>query len=407
MSRSRHHSSFLLFSLLTLLALSLQGCLGLGSSSNAPTGNFKRTTTGANGQQLGVNTDVLFQGKIYFTQGRNIFMLDGTRTPHQLTRGVDARDPAISPDKKQIVFDTRYKNYSDLVYMSAQGGPIHTLRSGNGRFYPDPAAPSIIKNTFFWYEQPVWSPDGTGIFFLSDLQKNFDWYFLGNPFNAAPFLDLQVFSLPFNADPATKAQAIAYASYGDGGDRDIGFRSGHTNQIIYTHYGYDKTGTQQVIQLFMTDTTAIATHPRLYSPIQDAGIAITPPNVQCIQPVISPDGNSVAYIRREGDGQMGLYVMPLPNQDVTTAPNDPANVKAALLPYNQSTLILKQQFVSQPFWSPDGKQLAYLSYSNNEFDIWLVKLSVNQKTGMYSMQGSPSQLTSGGVDGDSRPFWTA
>lgn len=396
-----------MFLLLSLLALTLQSCLGIGGgSSSTPTGNFKSTNTGTGGQQIGVNTDVLFKGKIYFTQGRNIFVLDGTRTLHQLTKGVDARDPAVSPDKKWIVFDTRYKNYSDLVYIAAQGGPIHTIRTGNGHFYKDPIDPAIIKNTFFWYEQPIWSPDGTNVIFLSDLQKNFDWYFLGNPFNAAPFLDLQVFSLPFTSDATVKAQAIAYASYGDGGDRDEGLRPGYPNQLIYTHYGYDSTGTQQVIQIFLTDTTAIANHPRQYSPVKDAGVALTPTNVQNIQPAISPDGNSVAYIRRESDGQMGLYIMPLPKQDVTSTPNDPNAMKTALAPYNLSSLIVKQQFVSQPFWSPDGKQIAYLTYTNNEFDIWLANLSLNQQTGRYSMQGSPSQLTTGGVDGDSRPFWT-
>ena len=405
MKQSRYWPMFLL---LSLLAFSLQSCLGIGGSSNGTSGgNFKNTNTGSNGQQIGINTNVLFKGKIYFTQGRNIFSLDGTRTLHQLTKGVDARDPSVSPDKKWILFDTRYKNYSDLVYIASQGGPIHTIRTGNGKFYKDPIDPTIIKNTYFWYQQPIWSPDGNSILFLSDLQKNFDWYFLGGFFKSAPFLDLQVFSLPFNSDTTVTAQPIAYASYGDGGDRDESFRPGHPNQLIYTHYGYDSSGSQQVIQLFLTDTTAIANHPHLYSPVNDAGIALTPPNVENIEPAISPDGNSVAYIRREGDGQMGLYVMPLPKQDVTTTPNDPATMKTAMAPYNLSSPIMKQQFLSQPFWSPDGKQIAYLTYTNNEFDIWLANIALNPKTGVYSMQGSPSQLTSGGVDGDSRPFWTS
>jgi Tol biopolymer transport system component len=69
-------------------------------------------------------------------------------------------------------------------------------------------------------------------------------------------------------------------------------------------------------------------------------------------------------------------------------------------------LIVQGQFISQPIWSPDGKQIAYLFYSNNEFDIWLANVAADPKTGAYSMKGSPVPLTSGGVDADSRPFWT-
>jgi len=57
-------------------------------------------------------------------------------------------------------------------------------------------------------------------------------------------------------------------------------------------------------------------------------------------------------------------------------------------------------------WSPDGKQIAYISYNNNEFDLWLAKITFNTKTGKYSLQGNPVQLTTGGIDGNSRPFWT-
>src|SRR5260370_16223893 len=73
--------------LFLLLALSLQSCLGLGDNSNS---NFKSTNTG-NGQ-LGVNqgNQVVFQGKIYFTINHHLWVLDGTRNLHQLTRGKTA-----------------------------------------------------------------------------------------------------------------------------------------------------------------------------------------------------------------------------------------------------------------------------------------------------------------------------
>jgi hypothetical protein len=57
--------------LLLLLALSVQGCLGIGnnnSSSNGPVGNT--ITTNSSGNKVSVAQN-LFKGKIYFTIDHN------------------------------------------------------------------------------------------------------------------------------------------------------------------------------------------------------------------------------------------------------------------------------------------------------------------------------------------------
>ncbi|HEV2661975.1 MAG TPA: hypothetical protein VGU68_15300, partial [Ktedonobacteraceae bacterium] len=90
---------------LLLLALGLQSCLGLGgSSSKSSNTNFQNTNT--NGASIGINkaNQALFKGKIYFTLDHNLYVLDGTRVPHQLTHGMTVQDPAISPDGKWIAF---------------------------------------------------------------------------------------------------------------------------------------------------------------------------------------------------------------------------------------------------------------------------------------------------------------
>lgn len=401
--------------LVALIALTVQGCLGIGGGSNNQ--NFKQTTT-SNGSHIGVNQDnqALFKGKIYFTQGRNLFVVDGNRNITQLTKGVDTRDPSVSPNGKWIAFDQRYKNYSVIAYMPVGGGPEHIIIDGNGHFYLNSG--NFVQNDYYWVGQPAWSPDSSHVLFLSDFQKNFDWANLGSDFSSAPFVDLQIFSISINhgaynnAQGKAASQIVAYADYGDGGDRDPMYRPGNPNQIIYTHYTYDKTGTNQVIQLYLENPNAIAANPNKYSPgVEGSGldpaVALTPPNVENIQPSFSPKGDYVAYVRRTDPTHSSIYVMPLPTTNVTANPNDPAMQKAALAPYNKSSMIVTGQFISQPVWSPDGKQIAYLSYNNNEFDIWLANVSLDPKTGAYKMVGSPVQLTQGGVDADSRPFWTA
>ena len=386
--------------LLLLLSLSfiLQGCLGIGDKT---TPNGKTITTNSNGNQVSVVQN-LFKGDIYFTIDHNLWVTDGKNNTREIMIGGNIYDPAVSPNGKWIAVSLLYKNSSDIDYIPIGGGTRHNLLSGGGSFYNDGG---FIKSSNHWFAQPAWSLDSTHILFLSDIEKE-DWYAATGI--DAPILDLQVFSIPFN-NPSAKPQDIAYASFGDGGDRDASYRPGHPNEIVYTHYAYDTaTRTQQVIQIFLEDANAIANHPGVYHPGlpgYDPGIAITDPKDQDIQPSFSPDGNAIVYVRRESSSQMGLYIMPVP-EGVTANPNDPKVEQKALAPYKKSSHILSGLYVSQPVWSPDGKQIAYISYTNNEFDLWLANITFNTKTGQYSLQGNPVQLTTGGIDGNSRPFWT-
>jgi len=402
----RYQHCYLLL-LLATLALSMQGCLGFGGNSNFTKSSNTNGAIGIN------NTDqAIFKGKIYFTLYHSLVMLDGTRTLHQLTRHMVVQDPVVSPDGKWIAFIVRYNNYSDLVYMPANGGPLHTVITGTGHYDLNQDG----ANDYYWFFQPAWSPDSTHLLFLSDLQKKFYWGRLGGVFANSYFLDFQVFSLPINAPTLVASQAVytvkpvAYAAFGDGGDRDPGYRPNHPNQVIYTHYMYDpNTQTKQLIQIFLEDATLMTKpHYPPYTPLLDPSVALTPsvPDLANLEPAFSPDGNSIAYVRRLDATHEGIYIMPVA-EGVTDNPNNADVQKKALVPYDKSSLILTQQYLSKPTWSPDGKQLAYITYTNNNFDIWLANLSVNPKTGAYTLKGDPVQLTDAGgaLDGDSRVFW--
>lgn len=393
----KHFTPWVKLLFLLSLAFTLQGCFGIGDNSQK--GNT--ITTNSNGNRVSVVQN-LFKGKIYFTIDHNLWVTDGINNTRRIMTGGNIYDPVVSPNGKWIVVSTLNKNSSDIAIMPINGGTRHNLLSGSGSFYNDGG---FIKSSNHWFAQPAWSPDSTHILFLSDIEKE-DWY-AATGINA-PLLDLQVFSIAVN-NTSAKPQDVAYASFGDGGDRDPSYRPGHPSEIVYTHYAYDTaTRTQQVIQIYLEDANAIANHPGVYHPGlpgYDPGIAITDPKDQNIQPAFSPDGNAIVYIRRESPTQMGLYIMSVP-EGVTANPNDPKTEQQALLPYKKSSHILSGQYVSQPVWSPNGKQIAYISYNNSEFDLWLANVTFNAKTGTYSLQGNPVQLTTGGIDGNSRPFWT-
>lgn len=385
--------------LLLLVALSVQGCLGLGGPGG------QQVTTGSNGQQVSVNQDV-FKGRFYLTINHNLFVLNGDNSIKELVATGNVYDPAVSPNGKWIAFIARYKQYSDLCVVATTGGKVRVLRSGAGRFYSNGP---FIHNTFKWYAQPAWSADGASLLFLSDLEKE-NWY--QQTGRDAPLLDMQIFSVSFQ-DPTARPVDVAYATFGDGGDRDVSYRPGHSDQIIYTHYTYDAaTQTQQDIQLYMENPRTISAHPGVYYPGSPGGgfdpsVAITTPDLENIQPIFSPDGSAIAYIQRnKNQTQMSLQIMSVPPDSITSTPNDTKTEALALQAYKHSSRLLSQLYIEQPVWSPDGKQIAYVQYTGGAFDLWIVKISYDAKTGKYRASGSPTQVTSGGIDGESRPVWT-
>lgn len=385
---------------LFIVALFMQSCFGLGAGEQP-------FATGPYGQQVSVNQGS-FQGKFYLTVNGNLYMLDGTHgTTQELVHAGNVMDPAVSPDGKWVAFIQKYPNHSDLCVIPTTGGKVRVLRSGNGSFYNNGG---FIHNTFAWYAQPAWSPDGSTLLFLSDLQKE-DWY--QQTGQDAPLLDLQVFAVPF-ARPQVSPAAVAYATFGDGGDQNPAYRPGHPNQIIYTHYTYDtKTLTQQVVQLYMEDPNAISANPGVYYPGSpgsgyDPAIAITLTSSIVTDPAFSPDGNAIAFIKTNtASNQMALEIMPVPPATITQTPNDPAMEQLALHAYAMGTSsLLTTTSISEPVWSPDGKQIAYYEYANATFDLWIANVSYDSKTGTYSLQGNPVQVTAGGIDAASRPVWT-
>lgn len=393
----RAKSQFGSLLLLVLLAFVLQGCLGLGGPATKSVG------TGSNGNTVNV-VENAFKGKIYATIGHNLFVITGDGESRQLVGGGNISDPAVSPDGTKIAFIQRYKQYSNLAYIAASGGPVHVLLNGNGKFFLNSGG--FMHNTFHWFFEPAWSPDGSTLLFLSDWMKtDYSQQCTGQD---ADLLDLQVFSIPLNKPSAI--QAIAYASFGGGGDRDASYRPGHPDQIVYTHYAdISGSGAQQVVQIYLADPGELARHPDKYcAGGLDSGIAITSAGDQDIQPAFSPDGSALAYVREQNTTQNALYVMPVP-ENVTQTPNDPNTEKLALQPYQKSSRLLSNTYVSRPTWSPDGRQIAYLQETNQALILWIANITHNVQTGVYSVQGSPIQATngSGGIDGDSRIVWTS
>ena len=159
--------------------------------------------------------------------------------------------------------------------------------------------------------------------------------------------------------------------------------------------------------------------PYRWNPNVTPTVALTPAASDLVnfEPSFSPDGNTIAYVRREDQTHMSIYTMPVAENVANDPalrnfnPNSEANANNALIPYNtKSCKLLTDRYLSKPLWSPDGKQLLYYSFSNNIFDLYLVTLTKDANTGLYSVKPDDRvQLTqaNGQLNADSRPVWTA
>jgi TolB protein len=106
-------------------------------------------------------------------------------------------------------------------------------------------------------------------------------------------------------------------------------------------------------------------------------------------------GTRVAYVRATGQGDDRLYSLIVSDQDG----------------FNEHTIMESTDPIMSPAWSPDSRQLAYVSFEGNQSSIWIQTLrtgnrfKVSARPGIngapsFSPDGRQLVLTLGGVDGN-------
>jgi Tol biopolymer transport system component len=294
-------------------------------------------------------TGVALPGTIYVVQSGAIYkFVNGSFTA--ITAQSGFMQPAVSPDRSQLVAVRRYQNWSDLYRMDLNGKALTRLTNNTS---------SVVEGNH-WIFYPRFSADGSRIFYDFDPK---------DPYNSYR-VDLAILSSPA-ANLGSWLQWTYPNQYTGGDVSPVPLRDGG---LIYVRFSIDA---QSVLH----------SQVWLQSRAGSAGVALTDPTLDCIQPAVSADEKTLAVVCRKGQTQSSdLYVGSF-------------NEQAPSLSLVAPSPLVGGQLVASPAFSPDGKTIAYLapSRSQGSFQLWTVGVSGSP---------APKQVTTNlALDSLSAPVW--
>jgi Tol biopolymer transport system component len=288
-------------------------------------------------------------GTMYLVQGGALYRFrQGSFT--RITSENGWMQPAMSPDGNQLVVVQRGMNSSDLFLMGTTSRAIAQLTHNIA---------SSLPEYNHWAFYPRFSPDGSTLFYDYDPKDSYNSY----------QVDLAIFASPTANWRSSIQWSIPHPNTG-GDVGPVPVRGG----LLYTKFWLD-------------DQCAV--HPQIWLQARprSQGVALTPKDVNCAQPAVSPDQKSLAMICTRGQTQSTEL-------DVGTFDAGAATLGAL-------TTLVKGELVASPAFSPDGKTIAYLApvIAGHAFQLWTVGSS-----GSHAARALTTDL---GLDSSSPPLWVS
>ena len=221
--------------------------------------------------------------------------------------------PSLSPDGKSFVFASRHQGYWD-IYRQVVG---------------ERSATNLTKGGTSGEFQPVYSPDGNSIAFIST--RNGGGIFV------------------MKSDGSEVTQVSDTAAYNPSWSPD-GRELAVADDSVWD---YEMRNTYpSASRLWAID---VATHQRRIITEHDA-----------VQPNWSPHGHRVAFWGEQKGGRRDIWT-------VAASGGEP-------------TLVTDDEFIDwNPVWSPDGEYLYFLSNRGAEMNLW--RVSIDERTGL--LRGAP------------------
>jgi len=330
----------------------------------------------------------------YTTPEHNLYFVTGQHPRKQYTNDGTTVAPALSVDGAQLAWVKFKRNYSDIYvtslgYDKGKGSviPMTTTWMTMTDESPPPALqlpgcqtpPDYQPSYGWWAMKPSFLPDGQHLVYLTNRPG-----FCGLPPASPPdYADNGVFEQGVT-DTMTNAVRLISPTLGTGGDDSPGWRPRDPAVFIYTNYYHDNVVNEAIIQAAMAVTGT--------APTDNDIIGLTPHGATAELPAWSPDGRYIAFVDDHNDAK---------RSDVKVMPFHRPGFLADY--YHAQTVARGAPYVTQPFWSPRGDYLGYLTSSGGEFTLVIRHVKPRGATLEF---GPPIPITQAQTaDAGYRPAW--
>lgn len=263
-------------------------------------------------------------------------------TTTNITHGTGVRkdvSPSFSPAGTKIAFVRSTRTGAEIMVVNPDGSGLQNV------------TPTTLRG--FSNLDPRWSGDGTRIVFASNVDGNYDLY----------WIDAVSTSTRPIAHRLTKTEAPVR-------NLDPAWtRSG--KYVVFSRSGHRPTVSGPAAELFQLDVLSL----------QAARLTRTIGGRGDVAPVYSPDDRSIAF-SSDRSGNAEVYVLSLVTKTLTNLTNNPARD-------------------AEPAFSPDGTAVAFVSTRKGATEIFAQNL-----VGLTPGPAAAVQLTFDGAD-KSHPDWGA
>jgi TolB protein len=339
-----------------MIALLLVGPLLAACSLGSEPAQQGETRSKPTARPVAVQSGVTLGGRLLFVQDGNLYLYQNQAARQITTDGI-TRDPAWSPDGRQIAIVRREESFSDIYLLDANGGVPTQVTFNRGQ--SEPWTQSFMHEVV-WATSPAWTPDSAYLVFLSQVA----------PPNVSPPVEFPLSIYRYRMNLLGKRQPTNDDLLLRTSEADLQRPAWAPDDSLLAYVRVPRGAEPKRIMLYDINADDSSAYPG------------TPDNAY--DPAWSPDARWLAFAAVV-DGKTDIWAIPHPSIG-----------GAAVRLTNTGT-------ARAPAWSPDSKQLGYIQVSGSGADVYVMALQDSQ--GAIAAGTVEALTNSGHIDANSGLSW--